>query len=132
MLKFVLQGLIILAVLMTTSACATNKTIEVSAESNGSRVEMQTGDTLVITLEGNITTGYQWELLPNNEGVMQLQGDPEYVQKSAGNLKGAGGVCHFTLKAMQPGSTRVELKYYRSFEPDMAPLETFSLDVVVK
>ena len=132
MLKLILQGLILLAVLMTTSACTTNKTIEVDGESNGSRVEMKAGDTLIITLEGNITTGYQWELLPNTEGIIQLQGDPEYVQKSAGKLMGAGGVYYFTLKAMQPGSTRIELKYYRSFEPDVAPLEIFSLDVGVK
>lgn len=133
MFNSMLQGSIILVVLLTASACTTNKTIEVDAESNGSRVEMQTGDTLVITLEGNITTGYQWELLPNNDNILQLQGEPEYVQKSAGKLMGAGGVYHFTFKAAKAGNTSVALKYYRSFEPaDVAPIEIFGVVVVVK
>ena len=71
------------------SGCAGKSTVNVNESQNGSSVDLQTGDMLVITLDGNPTTGYQWEMLPNTDGIVELQGDPEY--KSGGNLVGSGG-----------------------------------------
>ena len=115
-----------------TAGCSTGKTREVAKADNGSSIELRVGDTLMITLEGNITTGYQWALLPNPDGVLELQGEPEYVADGK-KLMGAGGVYHFTFKAIKTGSTRLDLKYYRAFEPaDVAPVETFTINVNVK
>jgi inhibitor of cysteine peptidase len=104
--------------------------MEVNETQNGGNVELQQGNLLVITLEGNPTTGYQWEMLPNTDGAVELQGEPEY--KSGGNLAGSGGIYKFTIKAIKTGSTRVELKYYRSFEVGVPPIKTFSIGVEVK
>lgn len=104
--------------------------MEVNESQNGSRIEIQKGDFLVITLEGNPTTGYQWEMVPNSDGIIELQGKPEY--KSGGNLAGSGGIYTFTISAIKTGSTRVELKYYRSFEVGVPPIRTFSVEVKVE
>lgn len=112
------------------SGCAMNQTIQVSESQNGSRLEIKSGDTLVITLEGNPTTGYQWDMLPNTDGIVELQGDPEY--KSSGNMVGSGGQYQFTFKGIKTGSTRLDLKYYRSFEAAVPPVQNFSLDITVK
>jgi len=114
------------------SACSPIRTVRVDAGANGSRISLHPGDRLVITLEGNITTGYQWVILPNMDGVLELQGEPEYAA-STKNLMGAGGVYHFTFKAIKAGTTQLNLKYYRSFEPaDVPPIETFTLDVDIQ
>lgn len=119
-----------LIALMLLSGCNGKKAMEVNEAQNGGSIELQSGDTLMIKLDGNPTTGYQWEMLPNADGVVELQGEPAY--KSTSNLIGSGGVYKFTLKAVKAGSTRVDLKYYRSFEADVPPIQTFSVDVVVK
>ena len=117
--------------ILTLFGCNTmNQTIEVNETQNGSRLELAQGDELVITLEGNPTTGYQWEMLPNSDGVVELQGDPEY--KSGGNLAGSGGEYKFIFKAIKAGATTVDLKYYRSFEADVLPIQTYTIDITVK
>jgi inhibitor of cysteine peptidase len=119
-----------LILLVLVSGCAGKKTMEVNKTQNGSSIELKKGDLLVITLEGNPTIGYQWEMLPNTDGVVELQGEPAY--KSTGSLIGSGGVYQFTLKAIKTGSTSVDLKYYRSFEAGIPPIKTFSIGVEVK
>ncbi len=86
----------VLIPLMLITGCTEKKTMEVNESQNGSRIEIQKGDFLVITLEGNPTTGYQWEMVPNSDGIIELQGKPEY--KSGGNLAGSGGIYTFTIK----------------------------------
>jgi inhibitor of cysteine peptidase len=119
---------ILLFTLLT--GCAGKSTMNVNESQNGTSVDLQTGDMLVITLEGNPTTGYQWEMLPNTDGIVELQGVPEY--KSGGNLVGSGGKYSFNVKAVKAGTTRVDLKYYRSFEAGVPPIQTFSIDITVK
>jgi inhibitor of cysteine peptidase len=112
------------------SSCTAPKSIEVNETNNGGEVELAVDQTLVVTLEGNPTTGYQWEMLPNADGVLELQGVPEY--KSDSKLAGSGGQYSFILKALKTGNTNVELKYYRSFEADIPPIQTYLLNVIVK
>lgn len=116
--------------LLLISGCSGKKAMEVNEAQNGGSIDMHTGDTLVIKLEGNPTTGYQWAMLPNTSGIIELQGEPAY--RSTGNLVGSGGIYMFKIQAVEAGSTKVELKYYRSFEMDIPPIQTFALDINVK
>ena len=93
----ILWPVLILLVLLT--GCTGKKAMEVNEAQNGGSIELQSGDTLVIKLEGNPTTGYQWEMLPNADGIVELQGEPAY--KSTGSLVGSGGMYKFTLKAVK-------------------------------
>ncbi len=74
-LRFVFTCILLFILL---SGCVGKSTVNVNESQNGSSVDLQTGDMLVITLDGNPTTGYQWEMLPNTDGIIELQGDPEY------------------------------------------------------
>jgi len=131
MLKYSPLLFLFLLMMLAMSACSAGRTVQVNDADNGSTVELKTGDTLIITLEGNPTTGYQWELVPSQDGGMQLQGEPEYVAAKT-KLVGSGGVYHFTFRAENKGSTRIVLKYYRSFEPaDTPPISTYSLNISV-
>jgi inhibitor of cysteine peptidase len=112
------------------SGCTGKSTVNVNESQNGTSIDLQTGDMLVITLDGNPTTGYQWEMQPNTDGIVELQGDPEY--NSGGNQVGSGGKYSFNVEAVKAGTTRVDLKYYRSFEAGVPPIQTFSIDITVK
>lgn len=132
MIKHLPVILIIFFMLFGASACTSSRSWQLSEADNGSALEMNTGETLVITLAGNPTTGYQWELVPSQDSVLQMAGEAEYMPGKT-KLVGAGGIYRFTFTAHQPGSTRLNLKYYRSFEPaDTPPVSTFSITVTVK
>jgi inhibitor of cysteine peptidase len=126
-LRFVFIGILLFTLL---SGCAGKSAVNINESQNGTGVDLHTGDMLVITLDGNPTTGYQWEMLPNMDGIVELQGDPEY--KSGGNQVGSGWKYSFSVKAVKAGTTRVDLKYYRSFEAGVPPIQTFSIDITVK
>ncbi len=89
---------------------------------------MKVGDSLQISLEGNTSTGYTWEALPDLGALLAEQGDGQYV---ANSTVGSGGVMTFTFVAVQPGSAALQLIYHRPFEPTEPPSQTFNLNLVV-
>lgn len=121
-----------MAVLMLT-AC-NGKTIKLSADDNGSTLSMNQGESLVLSIEGNPTTGYNWEVDSVDANILQSAGEPEYAQDSNLDPKmtGVGGTYTFKFTAVSAGTTSLKLKYWRSFEPDTLPVETFEVIVNVE
>ncbi|MGA9349804.1 MAG: protease inhibitor I42 family protein [Anaerolineae bacterium] len=105
--------------------------IKASIGDNGREMQLKKGQTLVVTLEANPTTGYSWEVAePLDEQVLRQVGEPEFKQES--DLVGAGGVQILRFEAMNAGQTTFKLVYHRPWEKDVEPLETYSIEVVVR
>ena len=61
MLK-VFRIVLIFGLLLTSlSACGASTEVKLDAGDAGSQVELNAGQTLVVSLEGNPTTGFTWE-----------------------------------------------------------------------
>jgi inhibitor of cysteine peptidase len=94
----------------------------------GDSISVNTGDTFVIALDANPTTGYSWQASPN--------ADVEFVKSKQvqgnSNAIGAPGTQQLTFKAVQQGSTVLVLNYLRPFEPSVPPVQTEEFDVTVK
>lgn len=116
-----------LLTIMLLTACSSIQKLDKNA--NGETITLSTGEQIQIKLEGNITTGYSWQVMSLEETILAPNGEPEYQSES--NLAGAGGEFTFTFTAKSPGETHLELGYLRPWE-DEAPLETFKITVVVK
>ena len=129
-----IHTMVIASLLLTTlflAACSGNQTVSLTNADTGKTVDLKPGDELEVNLEGNITTGFAWEARDFDSAVLELAGgEPEY--KSESSLVGAGGVFTFRFKAKAAGSTAVHFIYYRSFEPDVPPIETFDVSVNVR
>ena len=106
------------------------KTVEVNEEMNGGSVTLEQGQTLVLKLASNPTTGYDWEIVDLNAAILEKVGEVEYKSDSA--LTGSGGVNTYTFKAVGSGNMQLSLVYHRSWEKDIPPIETFVMDVTVK
>ena len=119
----------LIALLLTLTACGA-AAVKLDEQHNGGSVEVNGGDKVTITLEGNPTTGYSWELSELDPAVVELVGEPAY--KSDSKLIGSGGAYTFTLKALTPGSTTVKLVYHRSWETEVEPLEVYEVTLNVK
>jgi len=123
---FVLASLLLAAL----TACGAANEVNLEAGDNGSQVELNTGQTLVISLEGNPTTGYTWEVAELDEAVLKQVGEVEFEQEDTGDV-GVGGVQILRFESVSTGQTDLELVYHRSWEEDEEPLKTFSVQVVV-
>ena len=91
---------------------------------------MKTGDTLVVSLEGNITTGYNWVPAPQNPALLEQVGDTEVTP--ANDKLGAPGKIILKFKAAAQGKTTLHLDYKRAWEQNTAPEGTYEVNVVVK
>lgn len=103
------------------------------AEDGGSLVELRSGQVLVVTLESNPTTGYRWEVSEVDESVLAQIGEAEFQEapKEDEQMVGVGGTETFRFESA-PGSTTLTLVYHRSWETDVEPLETFTVEVTVR
>ena len=108
--------------------------VNLSAKDGGSQVQVDVGQVLVLTLESNPTTGYSWEVVEAEDSVLRQSGEPEFEAASELDppLVGAGGVEVFRFEAVGTGETQLELVYHRPWEEGVEPLETFSVQVIIR
>lgn len=106
--------------------------VVLSAEDNGTVVELGAGQALVVTLDSNPSTGYRWEVSEVDEAVLAQIGEAEFKEASTEGeqVVGAGGTETFYF-ASAAGETTLTLVYHRTWE-DVEPEQVFSVEVVVQ
>ena len=120
------------AILVLAAGCGSAGQVELTEADDGSQIEMGKGQTLVVTLGSNPSTGYRWERVPSEAGVLQQSGEAEFEQGSRKGLVGASGHEMLRFKAMETGATKLELVYHRPWEQEAKPEGVFSVTVVVR
>jgi inhibitor of cysteine peptidase len=103
--------------------------LDLTEQDNGRSVSIAVGEAVSITLAGNPTTGYTWELADIDWAV--LASDPEPAFKADSSLTGAGGKFTFRFFALKAGSSAVKLTYRRPWEKDVPPLRSVELTLTV-
>ena len=99
-----------------------------NASDNNTTINVTTGEFLVITLEGNPTTGYTWEVTePLDELVLQQVGDIVSVPES--DLLGAPSKQIATFEVVGAGNTTIKMVYHRPWETEAELVDTFTLNV---
>lgn len=104
--------------------------VQVTELDAGKTVTVQVGQTLVVTLEGNLTTGYNWYAVAAENAVLEQVGEPVFSGDTS--LLGSAGMISLVFRATAPGQQDLALNYERSFEKGVAPLKTFRITVVVE
>ena len=107
--------------------------VNVDEDDDGSQVELEQGQILVVTLESNPTTGYGWEVSEIQESILEQIGEEEFKPSDEGEppMVGSGGWEIFTFEAISAGQTTLQLVYRRPWEEGVEPINTFSIEVVV-
>ncbi len=122
--------LILAAILLAGCTRASGKEVRISGPTDGQVIELKAEDVLVLELAGNPTTGYNWYVTDVDGSVLQAQGEPAFTADSS--ALGSGGMLALSFKALAAGETTLSLAYQRAWEVGIAPLETLTLQVVVK
>ena len=103
----------------------------VTKEDDGRLVTLDRGDLLVVRLEGNPSSGYEWELVdPLDQGVLEQVGEREFVSEGNDDIVGAPGTFVFRFRAVASGTIPLQFVYERPWEEE--PIETFSVVVYVR
>ena len=113
-----------------SSACST-----AGGKSGGSFTEADSGKTfttspgaaLDIHLKGNYTTGYSWNIVACDKNIVQ-PASSQYTPAQP-QLTGSGGVQRYTFNIVGTGRTTLRITYHRVWEKDVAPAQTFTLQI---
>ena len=123
--------ILLVGLLALSLAACSGKVMRIGVDQSGGSVELEAGDTLVIELEGNPSTGYNWQVEEINLEVLEQVGEPEFKSDNA-MLVGSGGMISLTFRAVGAGNSPLALVYLRSWEEGVEPIGVFTLDVIVK
>jgi len=105
--------------------------VKLDASTNGGRIEVARGQTVVVSLESNPTTGYSWELSKLDQDVLRQVGDSTY-QSSHPHRLGSGGLQTFHFEAGNAGTTTLVLIYRRPWEKSLDPADTYTVEIGVR
>lgn len=122
-----------LAAGISSLSAAPLKPLALTAADNGKTHTVKAGQAIVLSLKGNITTGYGWDVDKVDGTSVAPVGEIKYRSDAQPEgMVGGGGVFEAKFKARQPGKTTIKLKYCRPWEKDTAPAETFTVTLVVE
>ncbi len=103
--------------------------ITLTKADNGKTLTLKPGQTLILRLAENPTTGYRWSIPSLNAQVLQLTDDR--FESSSSAAIGGGGQRVLTFQAQQPGQISLSLKSKREWEDQALALESFSVMIQV-
>jgi inhibitor of cysteine peptidase len=114
------------AVLLLAGTAFAARTLTIGPKANGTTVRLKAGDTLRVSLPGNPSTGYTWQVVKVDRKVLKPAG---YVFKPHASRPGAGGVETRRFTALKAGTTRLKLGQTQSGSGQIA--KTFLVVVAV-
>ena len=132
----------VLAVTLAATACGSDAAIDNTGGTTVSKdvnvggsgpVALQLGQEMIVTLESNPTTGYDWliDTAPDT-AVVESIGEPSYQPTPvASDIVGSGGNTSLRFSATGVGTTTVVLRYKRAWEDDTPDDRLVTLDITV-
>ena len=93
-------------------------------------IKSESGKIIIITLQSNRTTGYEWQIAePLDTKIIGFMRS-EYIPSEPQAI-GSGGTEVWSFRAMGEGNAKIKFKYVRPWEKDTAPVKKMSFDIVV-
>ena len=123
---------------MASAGCSNNAgasdNVAVNRSFDGKEIELAVGGLLAVTLDSNITTGFQWALIDNSNEQILPEFGHDYVNPENGDsqIVGTGGLEVWTFKALEKGVSRISMEYSQPWNGGTKGAETFELTVIIK
>ena len=95
----------------------------------GRTTQVARGQTLLVRLIANHTTGYRWTLASDSKGVLSQDGEPSYTP--SGGTSGGGGVEAWSFSAKGTGQQELRFEYRRPWERDSKPERVLTYTIAV-
>ena len=99
---------------------------------NGKRIELKVGDEIRIELQGIGATGYTWHFARLDHDLFQLLIEERRREENrGGEFVGTPTRHSWVIKAKKPGSTVINMSYYRIWEEEDKAIRRFEVEVEV-
>jgi inhibitor of cysteine peptidase len=85
---------------------------------SSSVIDIKVGDSFVVELEENLSTGYTWHCTIVHEEIVDLESDEYMEPDKTDNMVGVPGTHQYKFIALNNGSTQIKFEYYRDWEPE--------------
>ena len=108
---------IVFVLFMLTACGSPPRPVSLTAVDKGTQVNMQIGEQMTVTLDGNPSTGYTWEAKDLDTTMFQQVGDPVFISSNPG-MVGSGGSLTLTFKALKAGKAVLTLIYHRPWKSE--------------
>ncbi len=126
--KFYLVVLFSCSAALLLSLCKpAPRPIRIDETFSGGSLELTGGDTLIVTLKSNPSTGYLWKVVTMDTSLMQNLEHVYIPKKVRRGIVGSGGTDVFLFEARRAGNTSLKLIYHRPWEKETAPAEEFNI-----
>jgi inhibitor of cysteine peptidase len=119
--------LVLLLVMLLTAACGGKERI-VSWDDNGRRLETAVGQTIVLTLDSDPSTGYTWMIEAIDEEALK----PVVIGAFKANEDGKGGVQEFRFEAKIGRDVNLRIGYRPVDDAAAAAEKTFAVEVAIR
>ncbi|KQN44047.1 peptidase inhibitor I42 [Pseudomonas sp. Leaf48] len=114
------------------TACASQPKQNVTVEKqSGCPVKLTSGQTLILTLPSNPSTGYRWAIQDSAGGVLHTLGPEVYRNPEDAGIVGAAGVSTWRFQAFATGTGRLRLTSQQPWAPEVLPVEVFDCAISV-
>ncbi len=96
----------------------------------GRLVRFSRGTIFYVELEGNPSTGFEWQVTSIDSGMLVQQGAPVFAAHDT--LMGSAGLYRFEFRTIGPGKSCLRLEYFREWETDTPAADSFQVTIEVK
>ncbi len=124
------MGMMPLLFLIVACSGAAGASLTLNDSHHGGTASIRVGEIVEIVLKSNPTTGYRWQVESVDRGILEQEGEPDFIPDRM--ARGAGGRSFFRFKAVAAGKTMLRLIYHRSFEKDQPPINVFEITLSVE
>ena len=95
-------------------------------------LQVKVGDTFVIELDSNPTTGYSWNLAKTDLKIVEQVSREYKPRETTERLVGSGGREIWTFKATAKGKTTLTFQYARPWEKGVSPIKEEIDTIIIK
>jgi inhibitor of cysteine peptidase len=127
---FALSVVLLMGCSPANHSLAQSNPITVPESGAGKNIDARIGQSIVIKLNSNRSTGYRWLLQPGS-GVLESLSDATYTANPSG-AAGAGGVESWSFRAQRRGRETLRFDYRRPWENGVQAAKTLSFPVTVQ
>jgi len=104
--------------------------VQLSEKDLGRTVEIGVGGILVVVLKGNPATGYIWDVVSPDKGILKQVGETEF--EPGRKARGSDGKIMMRFETAEAGKISLKLIYHRPLEKDRPPIKIFEVRITVK
>jgi len=109
--------LVVALALVGTAAATGPRIVGVGEQKDGEHAKAHVGDTLVVSLGANPSTGYSWKVATANRSVLRFDSASYVKAAKAPLIAGAPGVAVLIFKVVGRGKTTLKLNYVSAGTP---------------